>query len=102
MIQIDNYELENLIRNGEQEISYEIEPNIISKIQLYLSGNITKGIEVFGVGAIELRALGFMVEYGKEINYAISKDYRVLVKKEGEYFGKGRWNLEFRKSIRAT
>lgn len=98
MLQIDEYELENLIRDGEEEFSYKIEPNIISKIQLYLSGNRTKGIEIFRIGLIEIRALGFLVEYGKEINYAIQNHYKVYVRKDGEYFGKGIWNLEFVKN----
>ncbi len=102
MIKIDKYEFENLIRIGEEEFSYEIAPNIISKIQLYLSGKITKGIEVFGIGGNEIRALGFLFEYNKAINYAISNDYRVFVKKDGDYFGQGSWNLEFRKTIKAT
>ena len=97
MIKIDEYEMENLIRNGEEKFSYEIEPNIISKIQLYLTGRVIKGIELFGIGPNEIRALGFLVEYGKEINYAIQNHYKVFVRKEGKFFGKGFWNLEFMK-----
>jgi len=95
MLQIDKYEFENLIRNGEEKIFYEIEPNIISKLQLYLTGKITKGIELFGVRPLELRALGFLFEYKNEINFAINNHYRVFIKKEGKYFGRGSWNLEF-------
>jgi len=95
MIQIDKYELENLIRKGEDNFSYIIEPNNISKFQLYLTGKIKKGIEVFGIRPLELRALGFLFEYKNEINFAIENHYRVFVKKEGKYFGQGIWNLEF-------
>ena len=95
MIQTDKYELENLIRKGEDNFSYIIEPNNISKFQLYLTGKIKKGIEVFGIRPLELRALGFLFEYKNEINFAIENHYRVFVKKEGKYFGQGIWNLEF-------
>ena len=95
MIKIDEYELEKLIRKGEDKFSYEIEPNIISRIQLYLTGRITKGVELFGIGPNEIRALGLLVEYSRAINYAIKNQYKVYVKKEGNYFGQGTWSLEF-------
>ncbi len=98
MIQIDDEEMINLIRNGEEKFSYQIEPNIISKLQLFLTCQITKGIEVFGIGPNEIRALGFLFEYNKEINYAIRNHYRVFVKKEGSYFSHGNWILEFIKN----
>lgn len=98
MLKIDEYEMENLIRNGEEKFAYEIEPNIIVKIQLYLTGRITKGIEVFGIGPNELKAFGFLIEYGKAINYAIGNNYRVFLRKGGKLFGRGGWNLEFVKN----
>ena len=52
-------------------------------------------IEIFGIGPNEIRALGFLFEYNKEINYAIRNNYKVFVRKEGKYFGQGEWVLEF-------
>ena len=95
MIKIDNEEMENLIRDGAEKFSYQIEPNVITKLQLFLTGKISKGIEIFGIGPTEINALGNLFEYNKEINYAIRKNYRVFVRKEGKYFGQGEWILEF-------
>jgi hypothetical protein len=98
MIQIDKNEFENIINKGEERFSYKIEPNNISKVQLYLTGKITKGIEIFGIRPLELRALAFLFEYRKEINFAIENHYRVFIKKDGKYFGNGTWVLEFVKN----
>ncbi|HKI77681.1 MAG TPA: hypothetical protein VKA26_03990 [Ignavibacteriaceae bacterium] len=98
MIQIDKYEFENAISNGEENFSYKIEPNNISKFQLYLTGKITKGIELFGIRPLELRAFALLFEYKNEINFAIENHYRVFVKKEGKYFGQRFWNLKFVKN----
>ena len=95
MIRINPTEFESMINSGEGEFKYRIEPNIISQLQLYLTGNITEGVEVFGIGPNELRAFGFLIEYGKEINFAIRNNYRVFVSKEGKYFGRGGWYLAF-------
>ena len=95
MIKIDKVEMENLIRDDTEKFSYQIEPNAITKLQLILTGKITKGIEIFGIGPNEIRALGFLFEYNKEINYAIRNNYKVFVRKEGKYFGQGEWVLEF-------
>ena len=95
MNQIDKEELENFIRNGKERFSYQIEPILIAKIQLFLTGKITKGIELFGIRPVEIRAFGFLIDYSKEINYAIENHYRVFVKKEGKYFSKGNWLLKF-------
>jgi hypothetical protein len=99
MQQVDQNELQNLINNETEKFQYEIDPNIISRFQLMLTGKITKGIEVFGIGPMEIiRGLGFMHEYTQEINYAVQNNYRVFVIKHGSYFGSGVWNLEFRKN----
>jgi hypothetical protein len=53
-------------------------------------------VELFGIGPVEIiRALGFLMRYSKEINIAVSLQYRVFIKKEGKYFGSGNWYLEF-------
>lgn len=85
----------DLIHQGEQEFKYRIEPNITTKLQLFLTGKITKGVELFGIGGNELRAFGFLVEYHKVINNAVNNHYRIFVIKEGIYFGKGNWILKF-------
>jgi len=87
----------NYIHNEENEFKFRVELNSITKFQLYLSGNILKGIEIFGIGLQEIRGFGFMLDYREVINMAISKNYRVFVKKDGKYFEKGIWHLEFLK-----
>ncbi len=87
-----------LIFNATEKFSYEIEPNIISKLQLYLTGKVKRGIEIFGIGPQEVRAVGFLIEYAKAINYAIQNQYRVFLRKEGNYFERGSWILEFVKN----
>ncbi len=99
MLHIDQNELQTLISKGEGKFQYEIDPNFVTKFQLLLSGKITKGVEVFGIGPLEIiRGLGFLHEYAQAINYAFHNNYRVFVIKEGAYFAQGKWNLEFRKN----
>lgn len=88
----------NLISQNASIIKIQIEPNFISKLQLYMTGSITKGVEIFGIGLVEIRGMGFLFKYHKIINNAISNGYRVFVIKEGFYFGKGNWILEFKKN----
>ena len=97
MVKIDRNEFESLVRKGEEKFSYRVEPTFMAKFQLFLTGKITKGVEIFGIGPLELRAFGFLYEYGRQINLALRNNYRVFIKKEGTYFGKGTWNLEFTK-----
>lgn len=85
----------NYIHNKENEFKFRVELNSITKFQLYLSGNILNGLEIFGIGPQEIKGLGFMLNYHEVINRAISKNYRVFVKKDGKYFEKGIWYLEF-------
>ncbi len=83
------------ITHGEDEFKIPIEIYFLAKIQLYLTGRITKGVEIFGISGLEMRALMFLVEYMELINYAKSNQYRVFVFKEGSYFGNGNWYLRF-------
>ena len=85
----------NLIDQGMSEFRYQIKPYFFSRIQLYLTGKIANGIEIFGIGPNEIRALGFLFEYHKVINIAINAHYRIFVKKEGSFISKGNWFLEF-------
>ena len=90
----------SLIYEGEENFSFPIELYFFTKTQLYLSGNIKKGIEVFGIGPQEIRGAGFMVEYHDLINEAVQKEYRVFVSKDGSYFGSGNWSLNFINNIK--
>ena len=83
------------ILESEQNFKFPIQLLFITKIQLYLSGNILKGIEVFGIGPQEIRGFGFLVEFHELINNAINNNYRVFVVKDGTYFSSGNWHLEF-------
>ena len=85
----------SLLAQGEQEFTFPIKPNIISKFQLLLTGEAVKGIELFGIGNNEIRALGFLVEFHEVINSAVKNKYRVFVHKDGRYFSNGSWYLEF-------
>ncbi len=60
-----------LINEAEKNFTFPIELFFFTKIQLYLSGNIKKGIEIFGIGPQEIRGAGFMVEFHDLINNAI-------------------------------
>ncbi len=42
----------NLISQDALNFRIQIEPNIISKVQLYMTGKITKVVEVFGIGPV--------------------------------------------------
>ena len=84
-----------LINRGEQDFKFPVELFFFTKIQLYLTAKATKGIELFGIGPQEIRALGFLVEYHDLINNAVDNCYRVFVVKDGTYFGSSDWYLEF-------
>jgi hypothetical protein len=98
MIIINRDDALSLIFEGEENFSFPIELFFFTKIQLYLSGNVKKGIEIFGIGPQEIRGAGFMVEFHDLINNAVSNEYRVFVSKDGSYFGSGNWSLNFRKN----
>ncbi len=85
----------SLIYRNEEEFRFPVDLNIMEKIQLSFTGKILKGVELFGIGAMELRGLGFMFNFREIINKGVSHNYRVFVKKEGKYFGEGTWYLEF-------
>jgi hypothetical protein len=90
----------DLIAQNAKNFRVQIELDSFNKLQLYLTGRITKGVELFGIGIIEqIRGANFLFDYQDIINYAISNKYRVFVIKEGTYFGNGDWYLEFKKII---
>ena len=99
MVRINIDDALSLMHKGEREFKFLVELNIIAKSQMFLTGKIHKGVEIYGIGPVEIiRALGFLMRYSKEINTAVSLQYRVFLKKEGEYFGSGNWYLEFFKN----
>ncbi len=85
----------SLLAQSEEDITFPIKPNIITIFQLLLTGSAKKGIELFGIGNNEIRALGFLVEFHEVINCAVDNKYRVFVHKDGSYFSNGSWYLEF-------
>lgn len=98
MIIINRDDALNLINTGDEDFIFPVKLNFIVQFQLYLSGNVIKGIELFGIGPQEIRGLGFMVEFHDLVNGAIRKHYRVFIVKEGSYFRNGDWHLRFNKS----
>ena len=90
----------NLVSQDAKNFRIQIEIDTFNKLQLYMTGRITKGVEIFGIGPIEqIRGANFLFDYREIINYAIQNQYRVFVIKEGSYFGNGNWFLEFKKII---
>jgi hypothetical protein len=87
-----------LIYEGKENFTFPIDLFFFTKFQLYLSGNIKKGIEIFGIGPHEMRVAGFMVEYHDLINSPINKEYRVFISKNGPYFRSDNWSLNFKKN----
>jgi hypothetical protein len=98
MVRINIDDALNLMHQGEREFKFLVELNIITKAQMFITGKIHKGVEIYGIGPQEIHGFGFMIRYGKEINTAVSLHYRVFLKKEGKYFGNGNWYLEFFKN----
>ncbi len=98
MFRITETDAVNLISQNAKSFRIQIELDSFNKFQLYMTGKITKGVELFGIGAVELiRGANFLFDYQEIINLAINNKYRVFVIKEGSYFGNGNWYLEFRK-----
>jgi hypothetical protein len=87
----------NLISAGTKYIKLQIELDSFNKLQLNMTNRITQGVELFGIGPIELiRGANFLVDYQQIINYAINKKYRVFVLKESTDLNSEKWYLEFK------
>ena len=98
MFRITEADAVNFISQNTKNFRIQIDLDSFNKFQLYMTGKITKGVELFGIGAVELiRGANFLFDYQQIINLAINSKYRVFVKKEGAYFRKGNWYLEFKK-----
>jgi hypothetical protein len=94
MIVFNKMNVEKLFMQEEKEIKFEIDLNALTKLQLYLTGNTLKGVELFRIGPIEAKRFGFMVDFGELINSAIETNYKVFVFKEGGYLKRGNWYLK--------
>ncbi len=90
------YAAENILKIGDEEMRIMVKPNFIIKFSLYLTGRINKGVELFGVGPMAMRAYWSLWEYAKLVHLALENGYRVFIKKDGDMFKKGEWYLEFR------
>ncbi|MBU0475562.1 MAG: hypothetical protein KKF62_15545 [Bacteroidetes bacterium] len=98
MNRINQVDALTYIQQGESEFKFNIELSTFTKLQLYLTGQILKGVELFGIGPQEIiRGVGFMFDFHEIINTAVSNEYRVFIIKEGKYFGNGNWYLVFTK-----
>ncbi len=86
----------SLIEEANEEFKIIIFPNIINRIQLYLTGKATKGIQIIGVGPSAMRAYYSLLDYSKLVGSALSKGYKIFIVKKGSVFNKGQWYLEFR------
>ncbi|MCF8240133.1 MAG: hypothetical protein K9J16_02010 [Melioribacteraceae bacterium] len=98
MLTIFNYvDAESLVMRGEEDFRLRIvNPNIINKIQLYLTGRVTKGVQIIGVGPFAMRAYYSLAEYSRLVGKALENKYMVYIKKDGKVFQKGEWYLEFK------
>jgi len=97
MVILNREDAMNLISHREEEFIFPINLDSLTKFQLYLTGKVTKGVELFGIGPQEIRGIAFMFTFHDLINNAIANQYRVFVVKKGNYFGNGNWYLEFLK-----
>ena len=99
MFKVTEVDAVNLMSQNAKNFRIQIELDSFNKFQLYMTGKITKGVELFGIGPNEhIRGANFLFDYREIINYAIENHYRVFVIKEGSYFGNGNWYLEFSKA----
>ena len=98
MLTVTNYgDAESLILQNDKDFRLRIiNPNIINKIQLYLTGRVTKGVQIIGVGPFAMRAYYSLLEYSKLVGKALEKNYKVYIKKDGKIFQKEGWYLEFK------
>jgi hypothetical protein len=97
MLTIINYEdAESLIKNGNEEFRLNINPGIFSRIQLYLTGKVTKGVQIFGVGPFAMKHYLSLLEYSRLVGKASEKGYKVYIIKDGSLFNKGDWYIEFK------
>ena len=72
MMTILNYEdTESHIVRGNEEFRLNINPSIINKFQLYLTGKVTKGVEIVGVGPVSMRAYYSLLEYSQLVGMAL-------------------------------
>lgn len=92
---VNPIDAEILVGKGDEEFRFTVKPNIFNKFQLFLTGKMTKGVEIIGVGPLSMRAYYSLLDYGNLVGTALAKGYRVFLIKDGKILGKGDWYLEF-------
>lgn len=76
-------EVKSFLLQGEKEIKLFLVPDFLTKIQLYLMGNVNKGIDLIDIGVNRVvKGYGFLLEFMDLIEYAGWKKYKVLIQKE--------------------
>jgi len=72
MFKVTETDAVNLISQNAKNFRIQIELDSFNKLQLYMTGRITKGVELFGIGPVErIRSANFLFDYREIINYAI-------------------------------
>ena len=89
--------LKESLARGENYLRHPIKLKLLQEIKLFLTGDSSTGIELFGMGPMEIVRGVNLSRYRDIINFAISNDYRVFVLKEGQLFKNANWFLEFAK-----
>jgi hypothetical protein len=82
---------------GNSYLKIPITLSLWRKIQLLFAGNAKKGIELYGMGPIELVRGFYLFGYREYINLALSKDYRVLILRDMDSYFSAEWYLVFEK-----
>ena len=80
----------------KKNLKLKYTPNFINRIQLYFTGNASKGVQIIGVGPSAMRAYFSLLDYSKLVGDALSKGYNIFIIKEGRILNKVDWYLEFR------
>ena len=87
---------ESILLEGKEEFRIIVFPNYINKFQLYLTGRVTKGVQVFGKGPMSMRGYYSLLDYAKLVGYALDNRYDVFLRKDKPYFSNSDWYIEFR------
>jgi hypothetical protein len=99
MLTITNQsEAESLITMGEEDFRIRVYPNFINKMQLYLTGNASKGVKIVGAGPMAMRAYYSLLDYSVIVGEALKNKYNIYIIKNGRVFDTGNWYIEFRRN----
>ncbi len=89
--------LKECLSRGDEYLRHPFKLKLLQKFKLFLTGDSSSGIELFGMWPMEMVRGVYLRSYRDIINYAVSNDYRVFVLKEGRLFENKSWFLEFAK-----